>query len=127
MAFNIESKSKFVPAWNDNKESDKPIEIELKYLNQSDYWSAMSVLKKMPVKSEKAETEGVAPELMAEISRTLAPIFQKSIDSITNLTMDNKPVKPALIAEHPKLIGLMTELMIELINRSSISSTDKKK
>lgn len=122
MAFNIVTQTKqFIPKWNDNDKNTNPITVNLKPLNTKSYWQIMAICQSIQ------DNQNINPNEIPEIIENLRPIFQKNIESISNLTIDNKQMQSGDIVNYPALIELMTEIMFELINISSFTDKDKKK
>lgn len=123
MAFNLINKNvKIIPKWKNNDESENPIEIELKPLTTKIYWQAMEVCQK--ANQQKDVVSFIA---MSEMSEVLKPIVTQGVISISNLTVDDKSLKPGSIVDYPALTGLVTEVLLKLIEISTISTDDKKK
>lgn len=123
MAYNLVNKQvKIIPEWNDNKESETPIEIVLKPLKTKTYWEAMAVCQKAQADDGKIDFK-----IMAEIPEALRSVCGEGIVSMANLTIDEKPLKPINIVDYPALLSLVTEIVLKLIEISTITSEDKKK
>lgn len=117
MAFNISTQeSQYIPKWNNNDKVTDPITLNLKVLNSKDYWQLMAICKKLDSGND-----------VQTYLESLRSIFQKYITSIQNLTVDNKVLSPSNLVDYPVLFSLLTELMLELVNQSSITENDKKK
>ena len=64
---------------------------------------------------------------MGKTALRLLPIFKANIIKIYNLTINKSPAKAEELVQSPELIELNSEIMNEMIIRSTISDNDKKK
>lgn len=124
----FESKIKFIPTWNDNDKSEKPIEIELKPLNVSDYYSLVSITNKAYIKPKSdKEKPFIDIPLMFQQSVELEKIYNGNVEVKSNLLMDNKVITVAQMFSNICFALLIIEINNKLLTVSTISEGLKKK
>lgn len=129
MAYNIVTKYKLIPAWNDNEKSDQPIEIEYKKINTEDYWKIISLLNIMGFVREKMvkKVSFIDDVNKSGIVSEFKNILSTNIISIKNLQIDGKDIKPAQMADYHTFVNLNFEIITDMAKNSGLSSNDKKK
>lgn len=129
MAYNIVTKYKLIPTWNDNEKSDQPIEIEYKRINTEDYWKIVSLLNTMNNVREKMvnKTSFIDDVNKSKIVSEFKNIFSTNIISIKNLQIDGKDIKPVQMADYHSFVNLNFEIITDMAKNSGLSSNDKKK
>ena len=126
MAFNLNRKIKeFIPGWNDNKKSTEPIKIELNYLSIKDYCELIDISQKARDNIENGKIKSFS--IMGELAMRMLPVFKTNITKISNLTIDNRPIKIEELTQSPEFIELNSEIMNEMLMRAIISDINKKK
>ena len=122
MSINIARTLKeFIPSWNGNKESDNPIIVSLKPISSSDYWDLIAISAEI----QSASTNNDYSKVKNTLNK-LAPIFEKNIKSITNLTIDDKAIVLKNLGIYPELLSLNSEIMAELLVRVSLTKEEEK-
>ena len=134
MAYNLNrTTSTFIPEWNNNQESKEPIEIEFNPLNIDDYCEVLDISVKSRENTESSKNKKGKEVLkikdfsvQGKITIRLIPIFKNNIVKISNLTINDQPVKPEEIVRSPELMELSSEIMNEMIAHAVVSEDDKK-
>lgn len=126
MAYNLNLKiNRFIPVWNKNKESTEPIELELKHLSIEDYCELLDIAQQSRDNVENGKIKNFT--IVGKLASRMLPVFKKNIVKISNLTIDNRPIKIEELILDPEFIELNSEIMNEMLICATLSDDDKKK
>ena len=126
MAFNLDRKIKeFIPVWNENRKQAEPIKLELKFLDIENYCELIDISQGARENIEKGKIKDFSS--VGKLASRMLPVFKTNIVKISNLTIDNRPIKIEELVLSPEFIELNSEIMNEMILNTMVSDTDKKK
>lgn len=127
MAINLSSTPKvFTPSWNGNRDSSDPITVVVKRVLQGDFWRIQVIVEAL-INAMNSKDLSTKAEEIDKNTQALKPLFTKYTESLTNLSVDGKPISSTDIIEHPSLLALSIEIVSELIIYNTLDDNSKKK
>ena len=126
MKYKLSKQVDYSPEWNANKElpEDEQVKFVLKVLSMGDVLELMDVLEDASDDEGNVDgdtlTASTTKQLVGEATRLL-PIYA----TMENLEgEDGEEITVATITEYPQFIGLITEVLFELISISTPNEAD---
>lgn len=127
MAFDIKTTSTvYTPAWNGNRDNgEQPIKVELKRMTLGDFWKLNVTLEALQKSVESKDYATKAADI-AKQSVDLKPIFESYTANLYNLTIEGKPTSMSQIVDQPGMLGLVFEVVTELLRLNTLDEQLKK-
>ena len=129
MKYQFSKVVEFVPEWNDNHKLEKAeqVSMSLNVLSMGDVLLLMDTLEQDPSqKKGNVESENLDMSTTSALVEHAIVLLPKYVENFANLEGPDGPISTEEICKYPQFIGLIVEILFQLISISTPSEADTK-